>query len=138
MPSYIRQYVYASPGLFCEQAERVGPATLEVIGRLFSIAEANGRVVEVEYDTASGILSQGKPTKRHSKRSPRTLETACKELIGLHPSIFTRISYSAVRDTVQRLIDEETRIRADEFIAEKLAVGNIMDILQGGKDGLYD
>ncbi len=39
---------------------------------------------------------------------------------------------------MQRLIDEETRIRADEFIAEKLAVGNIMDILQGGKDGLYD
>ena len=139
MPSYIRQYVYASPSLFCEQAERIGPATLEVIGRLFSIAEANARVVEVEYDTARGILSLERPTKRNPGRSSRTLEMACKELISLHPSVFTRISYNAVRNTVQQLIDEEARMRADKFIAEKLCVGNIMDILQEeGGDGLYD
>ena len=102
-------------------------------------SDLNARVVEVEYDTARGILSLERPTKRNPGRSSRTLEMACKELIGLHPSVFTRISYSAVRNTVQQLIDEEARMRADKFIAEKLCVGNIMDILQEeGGDGLYD
>ncbi len=138
MPSSIRQYIYASPSLFCEQAERIGPATLEVIGRLFSIAKDHNRVVEVEYDTARGILSQGKPTKKHPHRSARILEMACAELIDLHPSSHMRIPYRSVCAAVQRIIDAEAKKRTEEFIAKDVAVGSLMDILQGGENGVYN
>ncbi|NMA22435.1 MAG: IS21 family transposase [Spirochaetales bacterium] len=139
MPSYIRQYAYASPALFCEQAGRVGSATLEVIGRLFAIAEANDRVVEAEYESAKGILGLARPTKKHSARCPRILEAACTVLVELNPNPSIRISYRSVYNTVRRLIDEEVKKRTGEFISNKLGAASIMDILQReGANGLFD
>ena len=130
MPSYIRHYIDASPGLFREQAEWVGPATFEVIDRLFSIAEADGKVPEVEYDTARGILALAKPSKKHPKRSASVLEAACGRIVELNPHPLSRIAYRAVCDGVRRLIDEQSERARQEFITKDLGKGSLFDILE--------
>lgn len=130
MPSYIRQYVYASPTLFRGKAADIGEATYTVIDRLFSIAEANAKVPEVEYETARGILALAKPTKKHPKRSAVVLEAACGRLLASYPNPLSRIPYRAVANAVQALIKERTEKENNDFISKGLGKGSLLDILE--------
>jgi transposase len=130
MPSYIREYVYASPGLFRGKAADIGRATHTVIDRLFTIAEANGRVPEVEYESARGILGLGRPTRKHPKRSAPVLEAACDRLVGLNPLPFSRIGYRAVSDVVQAIIEERSQKESNDFISKGGGKGSLLDILE--------
>jgi hypothetical protein len=131
LPSHIRQYVYASPGLFRERAASAGNAVLSVIDRLFCIAEEQGKVPEVEYETANGILGLSRPTKKHQGRCVRNLEEACSRLLLLHPNPCVRIGYQAVKHAVEDVIEEQMAAQTKEFMAKNLGEGSLMELLGG-------
>ena len=95
-----------------------------------SIAEANGRVPEVEYESARGILGLGRPTRKHPKRSAPVLEAACDRLVGLNPLPFSRIGYRAVSDVVQAIIEERSQKESNDFISKGGGKGSLLDILE--------
>lgn len=133
LPSYIRQYVYASPGLFRERAACIGDAVFTIIDRLFCIADGQGRVPEVEYETAKGILGLSKPTKKHQDRCASTLEEACRRLLLIYPNPCMRIGYQRVKDVVEDVIEENTVVRTKEFLTKGLGEASLMDLLGGGR-----
>lgn len=133
LPSHIRQYVYASPGLFRDRAAGVGDAVLRIIDRLFCIADDQGKVPEVEYETAKGILGLARPTKKHQGRCARNLEEACRRLLLLHPNPCVRIGYRTVLNAVDDVIEEQRAAQAKEFMTKSLGEGSLMDLLGGGR-----
>lgn len=132
MPSYLRQYIDASPEYFRRQALRYGNNTHAIIDRLFNVAQLEGRVPEIEYESARGILALSKPTKANPHRSIKRLEKACKSLLLLHPQDYVRISYTAVKNEIAKVIKKELEQEILELRTKDIGSGGLLSLLSGG------
>jgi hypothetical protein len=132
LPSYMQQYVYASPEMFRDMAIAIGENTYQVIDRLFVIAERNDRAPEVEYQTARSIVSLGKKTKRSQWSSPYLLEEACRALVVLQPNPFVRIAFSHIKNKMTDIAGRTKSAEVSAFIKQGKPELDMFELL-GGK-----
>lgn len=120
LPSYVRQYVYASPDMFRSMAENIGLSTYAVIDRLFSIASANGTAPETEYNTARGILGMANSSGKHPERSGHLLEECCRQLLEIHPNPMSRIGGNLVKRKAEEIVTRRKAADCHDFISGTL------------------
>ena len=113
-------------------ALRYGNNTHAIIDRLFNVAQLEGRVPEIEYESARGILALSKPTKANPYRSIKRLEKACESLVLLHPQDYVRISYTAVKNEIAKVIKKELEQEVLELRTKDIGSGGLLSLLSGG------